>query len=117
MPCVTITTNNVLSKEQCDDLKRSTAQIMTEIAGKSEQWLMVKIEGDTLLYFQGNCIKPAAYITVAYVGDLTDTQKDGITSELCAAVHRKAGINSDRIYITYKGYSRSEWGWNGALLG
>jgi phenylpyruvate tautomerase PptA (4-oxalocrotonate tautomerase family) len=110
-------TNITLTAGQCNDLKQETARIMTEIAGKSEQWLMVIVEGDKNLYYQGNGIKPAAFISVEYVGDFSDVQKDGITTELCAAVHRKAGISSDRIYITFAGYSRSNWGWNGALLG
>ena len=60
---------------------------------------------------------PSAFIELKSVGGL-DTQTTGrIAAELCQLMETEADIPSSRVYLHFIEVKRSEWGWDGGLLG
>ena len=54
MPFISTKTNVSVSKEKETQLKERLGQAISIIPGKSENWLMLAIEGDIPMYFRGD---------------------------------------------------------------
>lgn len=109
MPFINIKTNTTISKETEVNLKSAFGQAITNIPGKTEQWLMVGIEPDAKLYFQGSDA-PAAMVEVSIFGQATDDAYDALTKELCNVITAHLAIPADRTYVKYS--EIDHWGWN-----
>ena len=111
MPYIEIKTNINLTKEQDEVIKSRAAGILAaSFPGKTENWLMVNIEGGHEMYFAGSdgaCMM----IDVAIFGKQSSDGYDKMTRDMCAFIDEEFGIAKDRVYIKYSEYTH--WGWNG----
>ena len=113
MPYINIRTNKTVTAEQAEQIKSALGQAISLIPGKSENWLMVGIEGDRALWFQG---KPdvAAMVSVSLYGEASDAALNALTAKITSLLHEELWIREDRIYVAY--FSTPHWGWNGSNL-
>lgn len=112
MPFINSKVTVKLSDDQKEQLKKSLGQAISCIPGKSESWLMVGIEDEYCLYFQGNQDAPTAFVEVKIFGHASAKDYDKMTGTLCKIYERELKIPADRVYITYQ--EIENWGWNGA---
>ena len=72
MPFIRTATNRPVSKSTADEIAAACGKAIPLIKGKTEDWLMVSIDGDKALYFKGSdapcplprCRSSAAQATV-----------------------------------------------------
>ncbi|MGM9625082.1 MAG: phenylpyruvate tautomerase MIF-related protein [Eubacteriales bacterium] len=111
MPFIRTTTNQHVTKEIADTVKTACGQAIVLLRGKSENWLMVEIEGDRNLYFQGSDA-PCAIAEVQVYGKINDRDCDNMTEALTKILTGALGVPADRVYVRYE--EVSHWGWNGS---
>lgn len=114
MPFIQSKVSVGMTREQKESLKTKLGQAITIFPGKSERWLMVGLEDNCDLYFQGSNAEPAAFIEVKVFGGFTDAASEKMTAELCRIYGEELGISASRIYIKYEEVER--WGRNGSNL-
>ncbi len=113
MPFINIKTNTAVSAQKAETIKSALGQAITAIPGKSETWLMVGIEPDQMLWFQGSDA-PAAIVDVTIYGSASASAYDAMTSKVTAILNGELGIAQNRIYVKYA--ETDHWGWNGSNL-
>jgi phenylpyruvate tautomerase PptA (4-oxalocrotonate tautomerase family) len=111
MPFINSKVSVKLTENQKKNLKSQLGQAITCIPGKSESWLMVGIQDNYELYFQGNQNGPTAFVEVRIFGHASPADYDRMTAALCKIYENELGIPKDRIYVTYQ--EVEHWGWNG----
>ncbi len=111
MPYINVKTNTAVSAQKAEAIKSAMGQAITAIPGKSEGWLMVGIEPEQMLWFQGSDA-PAAIVEVAVYGSASAAAYNSLTGKVTAIVSSELGIAPDRIYVKYA--ETPYWGWNGS---
>ena len=111
MPYIQVQTNQTISAEKAERIKSQLGSAITAIPGKSEGWLMVGLEGDYQLYFQGTDA-PAAMVTVRIYGSASENALNTLTAHITGILTDTLAIPSDRIYVSF--WETSQWGWNGS---
>lgn len=109
MPFINVKTNAAVSKEKCEAIKSALGQAITALPGKSEQWLMVGIEPECTLYFQGSDA-PCAMVQVQTYGT-NASGTDVLTGKICEILGDNLSIPANRTYVSY--FGTPNWGWNG----
>jgi len=110
MPFVNIKTNQSVSKNQQETIKDGLGKAITALPGKSEQWLMVGIEPEYVLYHQGTDA-PAAMVEVQIYGNASASAYDTMTAKISEILNSELNIPKNRIYVSY--FPTPDWGWNG----
>lgn len=113
MPYINVKTNTAVPAEKAQSIKASLGQAITAIPGKSETWLMVGIEPEQMLWFQGSDA-PAAIVDVTIYGSADASAYNAMTGKVTAILNGELGIAPNRIYVKYA--ETDHWGWNGANL-
>lgn len=113
MPFINVKTNAAVPKDKETAIKSALGEIITTIPGKSETWLMVGIEPEYALYFQGND-QPAAMVEVSILGTAGASVLSALTGKITALLGDELGIPPSRVYVKYS--QHPEWGWNGSNL-
>lgn len=111
MPFINVKTNTAVSAPKAEAVKSALGQAITAIPGKSEHWLMVGIEPEQMLWFQGSDA-PAAIAEVSIYGSASASAYDALTGKICAVLAEELGIAGNRIYVKYA--EVEHWGWNGS---
>ncbi len=111
MPFINVKTNNRIENSVKEKVKTELGQAITLIQGKSERWLMVNIEDDSFLYFQGND-ESACYVEVKIYGNPSSSDCDNLTNRITGIIHRYLNIKPERIYVAY--FSTPNWGFAGS---
>jgi hypothetical protein len=111
MPNIQIQTNLTITPEMANELKASLGKAIETIPGKSERWLMVVLEDNKTMYFQGSDA-PCALASVELLGSASDATYDNMTEVMCKTLAEKLSVPADRIYVKYTEFSH--WGWNGS---
>ena len=96
MPFINVKTNIPVSENAQEALKTRLGQAIEAIPGKSEAWLMVGVEPECALWFQGTDA-PAALVEVSVYGG---AEPDAVLD-----------IDPARVYVKYA--ETPNWGWNG----
>ena len=109
MPFINVKTNAAVSKEKCEAIKSALGQAITALPGKSEQWLMVGIEPECTLYFQGSDA-PCAMVQVQTYGT-NASGTEALTGKICEILGDTLSIPANRTYVSY--FGTANWGWNG----
>ena len=109
MPFINVKTNASVSKEKGEAIKSALGQAITALPGKSEQWLMVGIEPECTLYFQGSDA-PCAMVQVQTYGT-NASGTDVLTGKICQILSDNLSIPANRTYVSY--FGTANWGWNG----
>lgn len=110
MPFIHVKTNVSVNSEKESVIKTSLGKGIETLPGKSEQWLMLQVDPECHLWFQGS-MEPAAMVEVAVYGTVKSSDYNSFTKIVCQLLHRELNINQDRIYVKYS--STTDWGWNG----
>lgn len=112
MPFIETKTNVAVSKEAETKIKEALGQAISIIPGKSENWLMLAIEGNVPMYFRGDDSAPVVFVDVKTFGSASSDVYNRMTAELTKIYGDILGVAPDHMYIRY--YGSSDWGWNGS---
>lgn len=110
MPYINTRTNVSITKAQETEIKRRLGEAVACL-GKSERYLMVDMEENCRLYFDGDTKKPAAFVEVRLFGRASADAYDAMTEEVTDILSGILNIPADRIYVQYQ--EVPHWGWNG----
>lgn len=110
MPFINSKVSTKVTKEQENEIKTMLAKAAQEVLGKGENWLMVGIEPECILYFRGDDSQPAAFVDVSIYGGENKQAFSTFTGRVCDILNQVLGISPDRVYVKY--YATSNWGWN-----
>lgn len=111
MPFIKIKTNVSVSKETEKSIVKSMGEAISLIPGKSESWLMVEVEDNCSLYFQGNDA-PASIVEISIFGSASGNSYEDLTAKITDIINQKISIDKQRIYTKYS--EINNWGWNGS---
>lgn len=111
MPFIQVISNQTLTEEQTLTLKARMGKAITQMPGKSEQWLMVHIRDGEKLFFAGSG-EPCAMVQVrSFGGEQPAESYDALTAEITQACTACLAVPPDRCYVAYD--ATVHWGWNG----
>lgn len=111
MPFINIKTNITVSGEKETAIKSELGKAITSIPGKSENWLMVGIEPEHIIYFKGDN-SPAAMVEVSIYGHADSSACNALTEKICNILQEHLCVSPSRVYIKYS--ETPNWGWNGS---
>ncbi|WP_027624157.1 phenylpyruvate tautomerase MIF-related protein [Clostridium lundense] len=114
MPYINSTITLKLSEEKKENIKTKLGKIISEIPGKSEEWLMVGFNDNHTLYFRGEKKEKAAFVQVQICGSTDRKYKNKVTESICTLLQQELSISKDNIYVTFQ--EIQDWGWNGTLF-
>ena len=112
MPMIRVVTNQSLSSQGKNTLQTKLGKAISLIPGKSEQWLMVHLQDEQSLCFQGDADSPAAFITVKIFGSTNPVHYQKLSQAITDILAEAAHIPTNRCYIQYE--ECSQWAWNGS---
>ena len=114
MPYINSTLTLKLTDKMKEDIKSKLGEIITEIPGKSEEWLMVGFKDDHTLFFRGDKKQKAAFVEIKIFGTADRKHKEAITSKVSSLFEEELNIPKDSIYIIFD--EVKDWGWNGNMF-
>ena len=111
MPYIDAKLSVSLTQQKEKEIKQKLGEAIECIPVKSEQWLMVQLEENCCLYFQGTNDQPSAMVEVKIFGKAEDSAYDAMTAAVTEILSSELEIPASRIYVKYE--ECSHWGWNG----
>lgn len=114
MPFINSKITLKLSEEKKEIVKSELGKLISEIPGKSEQWLMVGFNDEYCLYFKGEKKEKAAFIEVKIYGTADRKYKEALTQKISSLYEKELSITKDNIYIVFD--EVKDWGWNGGMF-
>jgi len=114
MPYINSTLTVKLTEEMKEVIKSKLGEIITEIPGKTEEWLMVSFTDDHPLYFRGDKKDKAAFVEIKIFGKAERKDKEVVTSKVCSLFQEELSISKENIYIAFD--ELKDWGWNGNMF-
>lgn len=102
MPFIRSKVNVPVSKEQERKLKEGLGKAIARVPGKSEQYLMLKFEDNSHLYFQGRNDFPIAYIEAALFGNEMHYGYDEFVSDVTKLYEEVLGIPKETVFIRFE---------------
>lgn len=112
MPFINLKTTKSLSDKDKLDLKSEFGKAISTIPGKSEHWLMISLQDDATMYFQGNNDQDIAFIEVKIYGKSSSDVYNKLTAKLSEIVSSTLKISEDHIYVSY--FETNYWGYDGS---
>lgn len=116
MPYVNSIITKKVSQSVKDMLKVHIGDLINDIPGKSEEWLMVHFNDDETLYFKGEKMTEAAIVEVKILGEVDIKHKDSFTYKISAILGQELNIPKENIYVIFQEIPDGSWGWNGELF-
>lgn len=111
MPYISTKTTVSISPEKREIIKTKLGKAIELIPGKSENWLMLSFDENSLMYFKGSNNRPIAFVEVKIFGTSTSDAYNNLTKAITDIINEELNIDSDCIYVKYE--EVSTWGWNG----
>jgi phenylpyruvate tautomerase PptA (4-oxalocrotonate tautomerase family) len=111
MPYLTIQTNREFDTATATQLMQQASKTVSEVLGKSENYVMVALPPPVPMLFSGSD-EPTAYLEMKSIA-LPQEITASLSSVLCSLVNKHLGITQERIYIEFASAERTMWGWNG----
>lgn len=111
MPFIDSKVTVKLTKEKKDLLKAKLGEIITNIPGKSENYLMVGFQDEYSLYFRGKELQYGAFVEVKIFGKAEKSDLEKVTKGICDLYKKELNIPGDAIYVKYE--EVDNWGFNG----
>ncbi len=115
MPSLTIHTNIHLEGFDTAGLMKEASALVAKALGKSEAYVMVRLEAQSKLIFGGSD-DPAAFVELISLG-LPEEAPAQITPLLCTFLSGKLNIAPERVYLNFPIVPRSHFGWNNKTFG
>ncbi|MBZ4656645.1 MAG: 4-oxalocrotonate tautomerase [Thermoanaerobacter sp.] len=116
MPIVNLITKEKIASEKKEILKKEFADVMYEVAGKSENWLMVRFTEEEDIFFHGQPLEEGGIVEIKLVGKLQRGQKEEISKRICDVLNKVLGYGKDSIYIVIQEIEGQNWGYNGSTF-
>lgn len=107
MPYISVRTSEPMEQKQIEGIKTALGEIVTIIPGKSEAALMVDIQDNCHLYYQGSS-EPNAYVKVEVFQKVLPEYAVKVTAAITKLLEDTAGIPMNRTYVTHEGIA--DWG-------
>ena len=82
MPYIHVQTNVPVTAAEADTLKTRLGQAIPALPGKSEKWLMVRVESECAMWFAGSD-DPCAMAEVAVYGGAPSEAYEAMTARIC----------------------------------
>lgn len=114
MPYLKIQTNLPLTKRARKTVLKEASAVVSSELEKPESFVMVALEPDTPMWFNGND-DPVAFLELKAVGLPVRRTKD-LSEVLCVVIHEHLGIPMDRIYVKFIDVKHGMWGWQGGTF-
>ncbi len=114
MPFIDAKISVAITPAQEENLKQRLGKAISLIPGKSETWLMLNIQPECHLYFQGSNSQPAAMVEVKLFGSASPAAYEKMTAEVTKILNSELNIPSNRVFVKYE--EVQHWGWNGSNL-
>ena len=112
MPLIQIhTSSKSIVKE--DLLQKEISEMVADLTGKPENYVMTMIQGDIPMTFAGSD-EPCCFIKLQSIGSLTPSS---MSKSLCDLIASKTNIKANRIYIDFVDVKASNWGFNCSTFG
>ena len=112
MPFIDAKISVALTLAQEESVKQKLGKAISLIPGKSEAWLMLNIQPECHLYFQGNNQEPSAMVEVKLLGAASPDAYQKMTAEVTKILNGELGIPANRVFVKYD--EVQHWGWNGS---
>tara|TARA_Y100001968_G_scaffold328948_1_gene377179 strand:- start:541 stop:879 length:339 start_codon:yes stop_codon:yes gene_type:complete len=112
MPLIQINTS---SKSVVDNdlLQKEISEMIADLTGKPENYVMTILQSDTKMTFAGSD-EPCCFIKLKSIGSLNPST---MSKSLCELIESKTNIKKNRIYIEFVDVKASNWGFNSATFG
>lgn len=110
MPLVSVSVSSQLDIESKESLKKICNDIIIELLGKPQKYIMVLVRDKEDIFFNGSNL-PAAYLEVKSIGKFTPEKTKELSERFCDHLEN-FGIQSDRVYIEYIDAKPYLWGYN-----
>ena len=114
MPFVSVTTNQSLSPSDKAELLSEISFNCAEILGKSEDYVMVRLNLGESLFFAGT--EEQAIFTELFSIGLSALDVPTLSCALCKFLSERLGVTPKRIYLNFRDVPRGMWGWNGSTF-
>ena len=114
MPLLSIDTNIAMDSAEAKDFIQSASKVVAEMLSKPERYVMVKLENNPHMLFDGND-EPLVYAELKSLG-LPETQTKEFSAQLMEFLSTKTGVAADRVYIEFANAERHMWGWNASTF-
>ena len=114
MPFMDAKISVAVTPAQEENVKQKLGKAISLIPGKSETWLMLNIQPECHLYFQGTNSQPAAMVEVKLFGSASPAAYEKMTAEVTKILSSELHIPENRIFVKYE--EVQHWGWNGSNL-
>lgn len=112
MPYINTRTNIAVNPVKKEAIKKKLGKAIELLPGKSESWLMVSFDDNSVLYFKGSDENPLAFVEVKIFGKASDEAYNKLTKAITEILGDELHILPDCIYVKYE--EVSHWGWNGS---
>ncbi len=117
MPFVNYMLASEVTEEMAVRLKKQTAELIRQHAGKEEQWLLVRCAGEQLFYFKGSRVQNGGVVEVKLVGSLKAASKREIVRGITAILATEMDMHADALYVILTEVKGEDWGWNNGTFG
>lgn len=111
MPYIHVQTNLPVSETEQELLKTRLGEAIDALPGKSERWLMVRVEPECALWMAGTD-EGAAMVNVFLYGGAPAQACEALTARICEMLDAVLSLDPARVYVCYT--ETPNWGWNGA---
>ncbi len=111
MPFINTKTTVSINSEKREAIKSKLGKAIELIPGKSESWLMLSFEDESVMYFNGSNAKPLAFIEVKIFGKASKDAYNKLTQAITDIIQEELDVQPDCIYVKYE--EISTWGWKG----
>ena len=112
MPLIQINTSSKSIVDN-DSLQREISEIVADLTGKPESYVMTMIHSDSNMTFAGSD-DPCCFIKLKSIGSLKPAL---MSKSLCDLIASKTNIQTNRIYIEFIDVKASNWGFNSSTFG
>lgn len=112
MPFIHAKLTTIPTQEEMEAIKTDLGQAITKIPGKSENWLMVQLQGGCALWHQGKAFEKIAMVEVQVYGTPSDASCNALTGEITKILENRLGYPPEHVYVSYQ--FCTQWGWNGS---
>lgn len=114
MPYIHVSTTEAISEAKADAVKARLGKAIALLPGKSETYLMVRLDGDSNMYFQGTNDAPVAMCEVSVFGKANRDACNALTAELCTILSEELDVPPARCYVKF--VFTDTWGFSGGLF-
>jgi len=114
MSYLKIQTNLPIGKKSQQSIMRSASSLVSRELGKSQELVLVALEADTTMLFDGTD-DPVAFLELKSVG-LPARRTKTLSQDLCELIKEHLGISRDRVYLKFVTGNRGMWGFKGDAL-